>query len=327
MKLPALLENKLEVYKKESRKYYRSKPFFLIRAFTFIDCILQRLFFHIEPLEYFQYSFPKKSLKRRQTFLTYYHLRQMIRSLNSSAQRSTFDDKAEFCRCFDNLLGRDWLDMKLATVDEFSQFAANHPTFFTKDSLSMFGKGVHLVHVSDDPRVNLFETLRDHSLLLEEPIVQHSQLSLINKSSVNTVRVVTLLDSLTKPHVVACVLRVGRQGLPVDNFHFGGIAAAIDTTTGQVYSSGVDSQFRRYTVHPDSGLPILGFTIPNWNAVIDLVQKAALRVPSVRYVGWDIAITENSAVLVEGNYGPDPDVTQMPQDTGLLPLMNQLLKL
>ncbi len=45
--------------------------------------------------------------------------------------------------------------------------------------------------------------------------------------------------------------------------------------------------------HPVTGEVIVGFQIPFWNQIIELVKELAYVVPQVRYVGWNIAITEN----------------------------------
>jgi hypothetical protein len=283
----------------------------------------------VEPLEYFQYDFPHKSRFQRHEFVTYYHLRRIMSQVNQAESRWLLDDKAEFCRRFGDCLGREWLDMVTASSDDFIEFGRRHPVFFHKLSDSMFGKGVRREHMPDDRDaiINLRARLRECPSILEEPIAQHQALAAFNATSVNTIRVVTLVDSHGVPHVVSCVLRLGRNGRSVDNFHFGGIAASIDIHSGCVASSGIDADWNRYTRHPDSDLKIIGFTVPMWDDVLSLARTAAVRIPDIRLAGWDIAITETGAVIVEGNYGPDPDVTQMPQDRGLLPQMLSILSL
>ena len=41
-----------------------------------------------------------------------------------------------------------------------------------------------------------------------------------------------------------------------------------------------------------------------------MALKAALEVPEVRYVGWDIAITPNGPVIMEGNEYPSYGLVQ-----------------
>ena len=41
-----------------------------------------------------------------------------------------------------------------------------------------------------------------------------------------------------------------------------------------------------------------------------MVLKAALEVPEVRYVGWDVAITKNGPIIIEGNENPSYGLIQ-----------------
>jgi hypothetical protein len=50
---------------------------------------------------------------------------------------------------------------------------------------------------------------------------------------------------------------------------------------------------------------MLGFKVPNWHIAIDSVIKAAEKLPQCRLIGWDVAITENGPLLIEGNHEPD----------------------
>lgn len=43
---------------------------------------------------------------------------------------------------------------------------------------------------------------------------------------------------------------------------------------------------------------------------VEMCKKAALVVPQVGYIGWDVAITPTRPVLVEGNTLPSYDMCQ-----------------
>ena len=58
-------------------------------------------------------------------------------------------------------------------------------------------------------------------------------------------------------------------------------------------------------------------------------QKACQKVPQVGYIGWDVAITEKGACLVEGNEFPGvfqikPSYMDKPE--GILPRYNKYMK-
>lgn len=91
------------------------------------------------------------------------------------------------------------------------------------------------------------------------------------------------------------------------------MAGTVDIENGVINAPAIDRIFKRYLFHPDSKKQIIGYRIPCWDKVIELVVQAANVIPDVRYVGWDIAIDSNNNIqIIEGNFGADPDVTQMP---------------
>ena len=53
-------------------------------------------------------------------------------------------------------------------------------------------------------------------------------------------------------------------------------------------------------------------------------------VPQVGYVGWDIAVTENGPLIIEGNHFPGHDILQMPPHVpdkiGMLPTFKKYIK-
>ena len=79
--------------------------------------------------------------------------------------------------------------------------------------------------------------------------------------------------------------------------------AAIDERTG-VTLGVADEKGNAYTHHPDSGLPLLGFQIPRWDEACEMVKLLAKGIPDNRYTGWDLALTDEGWLLVEGNYIP-----------------------
>ena len=84
-----------------------------------------------------------------------------------------------------------------------------------------------------------------------------------------------------------------------------------------------------YEKHPDTNTTIKGFEIPYFKEGRELVEKAALRVSEIGYVGWDLAFTENGPLLIEGNHFPGHDIYQMPALTedgiGVLPRFKEAM--
>ena len=112
-------------------------------------------------------------------------------------------------------------------------------------------------------------------------------------------------------------LRIGNGEAVADNFHHGGLATIIDIHSGFIISDGVDHNLVWYKEHPVTGKTIRGFKIPFWDKVIETIKNAAMVMPEVRYVGWDVAVGKNGKIyIIEGNCCADPDVSQIPDQKG-----------
>jgi hypothetical protein len=108
----------------------------------------------------------------------------------------------------------------------------------------------------------------------------------------------------------------------VDNFHAGGIAAAVDLATGALGAGtglGRGGDFSWHQTHPLTGGQIKGRQLPNWQEAVALAIAAHRLVAPRILVGWDIGFLPSGPCLVEGNVGPDADIHQR---TELQPLGN-----
>ena len=101
-------------------------------------------------------------------------------------------------------------------------------------------------------------------------------------------------------------LRVGRGESVVDNVGSGGIFANTDAETEIVIMDGVDELGSQYKTHPDTHFQYRGLQIPRWNELLKLEEKLAKVLPTVRFVGFDLALTTKDWMMVEGNNNPQP---------------------
>jgi len=158
----------------------------------------------------------------------------------------------------------------------------------------------------------LFKYLFDNKLyLLEEPIRQHPVMNLLNPSSVNTCRIVSIMNEKDEVTILASFIRIGNGTAVVDNFNSGGMTAKVDVETGKIIEEAVNKEGKMFENHPLSGTKIKDYEIPYFQEAKEMVIKAAKLSPNVRYVGWDVAITEKGPTLVEGNQYPGHDIYQV----------------
>lgn len=182
--------------------------------------------------------------------------------------------------------------------EQLDSFACKNGRFILKPIDSSGGRAVKIV----DRDGYSFETLISEypkGFIAEEIIQNVDELKQFNPSSLNTVRITTvrLKDSV---EIGFCFIRFGRAGKCVDNGFSGGLMCNIDDETG-IITSAVDETGKYYILHPDSQLQIVGLRIPRWNEAIELSKELALVIPDNRYTGWDLALTNQGWILVEGN--------------------------
>ena len=89
---------------------------------------------------------------------------------------------------------------------------------------------------------------------------------------------------------------------------------------GGVFTPGTDDTGRCFERHPDTGVMIRGFQIPNWVELLHFTEEAAMHYP-MKYVGWDIALTPEGPALIEGNvHWPGGNIIQFDR-VGKYPLI------
>ncbi|MEX1198517.1 MAG: sugar-transfer associated ATP-grasp domain-containing protein [Pseudohongiellaceae bacterium] len=142
--------------------------------------------------------------------------------------------------------------------------------------------------------------------IIEEYIKQHQELSKMNPSSVNTVRIwACCIEGETA--VMGAFLRVGGRGSLVDNTSRGAHIFTLDLDSGVVGDGMVKNIYNdTYQCHRDSGVRISGVTLPFWHESLRLAQQAVMAFPHIGFAGVDVAITEKGPVVVELNVEPDP---------------------
>lgn len=290
-----------------------------------IDFVLCALKYGSGINDYFQYNFYRRRANDRKTFIVGRKWIKLVKICNGTIKQSDFDDKSRFNSIFRDYIGRAWIDIDKSSKKQYQEFIEKYPNSMYKVKNGSGGNGIG---ICDElfRKKHSYEELKNKHLILEEIIEQNKELAEFNPSSVNTLRVVTIV-SKDKVNLMNAVFRMGNGRGRTDNFHHYGLAALIDCESGVVISPAVDKKNNKYYFHPLSGKQIIGYHIPHWSEVVTTVKKAARVRANVRYVGWDITLDKNNKVcIIEGNCASDPDITQMPDQIGKWPYYKKMLK-
>jgi hypothetical protein len=168
----------------------------------------------------------------------------------------------------------------------------------------------------------LIERSRDVPLLIQQRVLNHEDLEPLNNGALSTVRLLTCLNEAREPELIGAAMRMAiGSNRVVDNLHAGGIAAAVDLESGALGPAsnlGADCSLGWMDRHPDSGAQITGTKLPMWNEVREFAIRTHKAFGDRLLVGWDIAITPDGPVLVEGNGAPDLDIMQRFLRRGLM---------
>jgi hypothetical protein len=157
--------------------------------------------------------------------------------------------------------------------------------------------------------------LRHEDFLLQPCLRNHPDLADLDLGGLMTARLISVRNPAGGTEITDAAWRMPvHAASAVDNFHAGGIAAAIDIATGRLGRAsdmGLNAETAWHDHHPATGGQILGRILPGWHDVVTLTQKLHQEVFDDRlFVGWDIAITPSGPVFIEANAAPGLDLMQ-----------------
>lgn len=139
-----------------------------------------------------------------------------------------------------------------------------------------------------------------NDIVVQKTIKQHREISRINSSSINTIRILSLL-SQEGVKIYSSVIRMGVDGSRVDNACSGGITCGIKAD-GSLKEVAYSAKGDKYYSHPTSGIKFDSVKIPSFDKACELVKRLHPSFPDYRLISWDVAIDENSEpLLIEAN--------------------------
>lgn len=278
---------------KVSRKYGGNQ--FIILG----DIILSMIRYSASPSNYYYFGFPRLGHAQRKTYVTHKLSEQIQKKYNSPKYQIVFYDKMIFSRVFSEFYERKCMSTETMTREEFMFFVNNVPKFIYKPLEGGQGKGIQVFERIGGGYAEVYEKLKGTHGIIEEWIQQHPKMQELYPEAVNIVRIQTIYTQ-NKCHFLCATLTIGYKN-KIANASANSIFTLVDVANGQVFTDGCDYNDNIYISHPETGICFKGFLIPMWDEILSMLEKAASRVPQIGYVGWDVAITENGPVIIEGN--------------------------
>ncbi|MBN1337754.1 MAG: hypothetical protein JXA03_00445 [Bacteroidales bacterium] len=175
------------------------------------------------------------------------------------------------------------------------------PSFITggghQISLLKYGHGGFIDQEGKQAGFDAIQAGYQRNYLVQQYIRQHEFTGRFNKSSLNTLRLLTY-RSVTddRIHVLHTVLRIGRKGSITDNQAGGGIAIGVNKE-GQISGYGVDKKGNKYPEY--NGIEFSGAgKIPEFEEMKKTVIHLAKDILYSRLIGWDVSLDEHGKIKV-----------------------------
>lgn len=197
-------------------------------------------------------------------------------------------------------------------VDE-EEFLRHEFEGFCKVINGFGGRMIYLLEVSDGSlKLNKKDILVPDFLnflgktkyLIQEGIVQHQAMNELNPSCVNTLRILTIRTGQTI-NFYKVYLRVGMNNSYVDNQLSGNLSVGVDSETGKLFEYALDLNSPPYPNqierHPQTNTVFKDFQIPFYEECIEMTKSLHKLYQQFFMIGWDIGITPDGPIVIEGN--------------------------
>lgn len=298
------------------------------RNYTYLkfDTFRSALKYGIGLSDYLNYKFHMRNRKERKEYVGIKLQDKFYEKVSPSQYKKRYTVKPTFLKEFKKYTKREFVYPKNDGFKILEKFLQKNKVFMEKPVDGLGGGGVKKVSFDTIPNIKeYYDYLKENNCFIEELVIQHKNLNKLCKESINTIRIMTFNDN-GNPIILWAGLRIGNGINPVDNFHAGGMGCSIDLNNGKLISNAIDKDLNEFTKHPKSGLKFIGFQIPYFDEVKELVKKASLESDKIKVVGWDVAITPDGPVIIEGNRRPGFDLIQVLANKGRKGIMNDVLR-
>ena len=309
-----------ENLKKVSKKEKKS---FIGMTIDTVYCVFR---YGLGLTDYLNFEIYKRSKQERKEYVGARMENTFYEKVSPSAYKKRYTIKPDFLADFKKYTKRDFCVPKENNYEEFKQFLDKHESFMSKPYDGLGGQDVKKEYTRDIKDINeYFNYCIENRIFLEEVIKQHPEMNKLCEKSVNTMRIMTFNNN-GKPRIIWLGLRVGNGVNSIDNFHAKGMGVNIDIETGKLIGEAIDKDLNRFKEHPKTKVKFDGFQIPYFEEAKKMVLEASLESDKILVVGWDVAISENGPVIIEGNRRPGFDIVQVLSERGRMDIIRDVLK-
>ena len=266
---------------------------------------------------YFQGMYRRRDWGFALRCLSEFEMGDLFNRLNGGARLPVINDKQAFAKwCAANELPSPRL---IATAssgnwNNASPKFASGESWFVKPICGSQGKGTERWDATKNGKCRnqsglefsveellqrLAQRSREGPLLVQACYENHPKLTGLSNGALASVRMVTGRWPDGRIELVAALFTMPTGSRITSNL---GISSPIDLSSGKLgpgysYSPFLDP----VDTHPDTGETIVGLKVPRWQELRELALKAHAKLERYVFVGWDVAVTDEGPLLLEGN--------------------------
>lgn len=265
--------------------------------------------------DYLKMHFYSFNEAKRKEILTPKENIKLINQLNPFDLRYQIVSKNEFNHRFDKYIKRDWLLLDDTNNEEFRLFIKSRNQIFVPPVDNHKMAVVDINHANDWQLHQ--ELINTNHYIVEEVIKHHSIFNEITDKSLITIKFITLLEN-KNVHLLGSYLNIESNE---EKYYI-----PVDIKNGKTYNQAIHNYQETDSIN---NYQVKEFKIPLWKEAIKMVNDLPLVIPELRYISWEIAITDNDVILIKASDEPNINVLQHPiylkNNDGLLKQINQIL--
>lgn len=312
-KISKALES-IKVFDDRMNKVKKDENLNKILPYYKLDWLLTYIVHGASPNDYILFKMYDKDSYEKGNLVTYRRHNKIDKKLNNySLSMDIIGNKGLFNEFMKDHIKRNFIYSKDKTYDEIEKFFKDNKEVFYKQVKSTKGKGIKKLFFYKEEDKHFLKEAFDNQeeFVLEEIIKQHSLLQKINPYAVNSLRVNSILGKDGEVRILNVSLKISTDYSYIDNLSTGGFVYPVNLETGSIDKTGIsyyDSMCPR--IHPITKEEIVGIKIPFFEELKNEIRILSKKFPDFRYLGWDIAITEEGFDIIELNVSPGTKLLQ-----------------
>jgi hypothetical protein len=170
------------------------------------------------------------------------------------------------------------------------------------------GDGHYFTHNRRLRTDELADEFRKQDCLVQPFIENHRDIARVSNGALASLRIVTGMHAHGQAEFVTALIALphGARDTSIAR-----IPCSIEPETGRIRKA-ILLDGEAIADHPDTGVPILGISLPFWHESVELVRRVhATAFSRFAFLGWDIALTRDGPTLLEANSSWDTISHQM----------------